>query len=94
MLLPYESIVLRALFDHSFENCSAFAAHGVFRQKRIDSMFGKVLYCCDLENFGSVAQLVEQRPFKPEFPSVSTCNQEINDRQKKTYETDREPTKS
>ena len=73
MLLPYESIVLRALFDHSFENCSAFAAHGVFRQKRIDSMFGQVLYCRDLENFGSVAQSVEQRPFKLKPPFVSVC---------------------
>ena len=28
-------------------------------------MFGKLLYCRNLEIFGSVAQLVEQRPFKP-----------------------------
>jgi len=26
-------------------------------------MFGKLLYCRDLEYAGSVAQLVEQRPF-------------------------------
>ena len=29
-------------------------------------MFGKLLYYRNLENTGSVAQLVEQRPFKPE----------------------------
>ena len=31
----------------------------------VDSMSEKLLYCHNLENTGSVAQLVEQRPFKP-----------------------------
>ena len=57
-------------------------------------MFGKLLYCHNLENFGSVAQLVEQRLFKPTLPFVSVCAQTINDCKKKTYETDREPTKN
>ena len=33
--------------------------------KRVDSMYKKLLYCNNLEKFGSVAQLVEQRLFKP-----------------------------
>ena len=38
---------------------------GEICQKKVDSIFRKLLYCRNLDIFGSVAQLVEQRPFKP-----------------------------
>ena len=34
-------------------------------QKMVDSMFEKLLHYRSLDFLGSVAQLVEQRPFKP-----------------------------
>ena len=49
----------------SFELRVAFVTRPLFWVKRIDSLFGKLLYCSYLEIAGSVAQLVEQRPFKP-----------------------------
>ena len=45
--------------------CCAAVVRPVFPTKVIDSVVRKALYCRDLEKSGSVAQLVEQRPFKP-----------------------------
>ena len=42
-----------------------FGTHPFENKKMVDSIFRKLLYYRNLENTGSVAQLVEQRPFKP-----------------------------
>jgi hypothetical protein len=39
--------------------------------KKIDGVCAQMLYCKNLRQFGSVAQLVEQRPFKPNSAFLS-----------------------